>query len=260
MESHRVSVIVPTYNRRHLIERALNSVLCQTRPAHEVVVVDDGSDDGTDELMAELTRRDSRLVYLKTDRRGASAARNRGVALATGSLIAFQDSDDEWFPTFLQELLPYHDRPNVVAFSSMLSISRDGSKRVDHPNRIRGVPSQLIRSNCISTQTVLADASLMKATPFDESLPRLQDWDAWLGLIGSCQFVHHPKALVVQYLQDDSITAGSATLYVALRTITRKHWRVLIRRPQSFVKLWLAARVHTALRSRSCVPGEEIAG
>lgn len=245
MHPHRVSVVIPTYNRAHLIERAVRSVLDQTFAVHEVIVIDDGSTDNTSEVVARLSSGEPRLTYISQNREGAPAARNLGISATTGSLIAFQDSDDEWRPTFIEELLDFHDRPMVLAFSSMLTVDSVGNQAVAFPNKIYDVVSELALHNCISTQTALLDASLLRLHQFDETLPRLQDWDLWLGLIERAHFVHHPRVLVIQHLQGDSITAGRSNLYVALRTITRRHWRVLIRHPKSFVRLWIAARLKT---------------
>ena len=91
-----VSVIIPTYDRRELVQRAIDSVLAQTREVGEIIVVDDGSTDGTgDALMA---RYGSRIRYVGQDNAGVSAARNRGLALANGRFLALLDSDDIWMP------------------------------------------------------------------------------------------------------------------------------------------------------------------
>lgn len=105
--SRRVSVVVPTYNRAELIQEAIESVLCQTTPVHEIIVVDDGSTDSTCERVRGYG---DRVVLLKHDRRGAPAARNRGLARATGDWIASLDSDDVWTPTKLEKQLQYLDR------------------------------------------------------------------------------------------------------------------------------------------------------
>lgn len=236
---------MPTYNRGHLIARALKSVISQTAEVHEIIVVDDGSEDDTADVLRAFIEAGHPLTVLTQDRRGAPAARNRGISAASGSLIAFQDSDDEWQPTFLEELLRLHDQPDLVAFSSLLTVRADGRRSISYPERIDDVPSRLVRENCISTQTALVSASLLAVHRFDESLPRLQDWDLWLGMIGSARFIHIPKPLATQHLQSDSITAGGKNLYVALRRITRKRWRVLMRRPPTFARWWIASRLHT---------------
>ena len=246
MSNPTVSVVIPTYNRVHLLGRAIASVLNQTVPVHEVIVVDDGSDDGSSEMVIRLSRQDPRLVLLRQERGGAPSARNRGIAYATGSLLAFQDSDDEWDPRFIATLLECHTRPSVVAFCSMTVIDASGVPRIDFPDRIDNVRAQLLQANCISTQTCLVDRALLTSNSFDVRLQRLQDWDLWLSIIDRATFIHVPEVLVTQHLQSDSITAGSERkLYAALKIITKKHRRVLSRRPLWFARFWIAARLRT---------------
>jgi hypothetical protein len=96
------SVIVPTHNRAELLDRCLRSVAAQTCGEFEIIVVDDGSTDGTHELVAAWTRRDARVRYLFQAGLGACAARNRGVAEARGSCVTFIDDDDEVLPGWLE--------------------------------------------------------------------------------------------------------------------------------------------------------------
>src|ERR1041385_7139241 len=90
-----VSVVLPTYQRAGTVGRAMRSVLAQTHSELELIVVDDGPDDGTADVVARIN--DPRVKYLRFPKRmGVSKARNVGVEAARGELIAFQDSDDEW--------------------------------------------------------------------------------------------------------------------------------------------------------------------
>lgn len=91
-----VSAIIPTWNRRELVLRALESVLAQTRPVDEIIVVDDGSTDGTGAAIA--ARHGDRVRHVWQENAGVSAARNRGMELARGRYFALLDSDDEWLP------------------------------------------------------------------------------------------------------------------------------------------------------------------
>ncbi len=95
MSSDSISVIIPTYNRAHLVSRAITSALSQLIDGDELIVVDDGSTDATREVVAEFG---DRLRYVRTENGGAGAARNTGLTEASNPLIAFLDSDDEWLP------------------------------------------------------------------------------------------------------------------------------------------------------------------
>lgn len=94
----RVSVVIPTHNRAHLVGRALRSALSETTPGDEIVVVDDGSTDNTQGTVREISAGEPRIRYIFQAHAGAGAARNRGTKEATGDLLCFLDSDDEWLP------------------------------------------------------------------------------------------------------------------------------------------------------------------
>lgn len=91
-----VSAIIPTFNRRELVVRAIDSVLAQTRRVEEIIVVDDGSTDGTQSALRD--RYGDRIRYAWQENAGVSSARNRGMAMASGRYLALLDSDDEWLP------------------------------------------------------------------------------------------------------------------------------------------------------------------
>ncbi|MCM0083490.1 glycosyltransferase family 2 protein [Geomonas sp. Red32] len=106
MTTMLVSVIVPTYNRAHLIGRALQSIMAQSHRELEVIVVDDGSTDDTEKVVATLSAQWGRPVrYVAKSNGGCASARNLGISLATGDAVAFLDSDDEWLPTAIEEMV-----------------------------------------------------------------------------------------------------------------------------------------------------------
>lgn len=107
-----VSVVIPTYNRAGPVCAAVHSVLAQTLPATEIIVVDDGSSDSTQEVLHECFGDRIRCHF--QENRGVAAARNAGIALARRSLVAFLDSDDLWTPEKLETQVPVMDDPSVV--------------------------------------------------------------------------------------------------------------------------------------------------
>ena len=139
-----VSAVIPTYNRRPYIQRAVDSVLAQSVPVDEILVVDDGSTDGTAELLAQ--RYGTRVRVIQQANSGVSGARKQGIRHATGEWIAFLDSDDEWMPDRNAQLLDAAGRvPDEVAwiFGDMRVITDEGPANTlfgEHGLSVTGCP------------------------------------------------------------------------------------------------------------------------
>lgn len=239
MSPHKpqVSVVIPVYNRAGLVARAIESVLGQSYQPLEVIVVDDGSTDGTLEVVRRMSEDDDRIVLLKQAHGGAPRARNLGIEKARGSHVAFQDSDDVWLPDFLSTLVDCSQDPRVVCFCSFERVSAAGDVDVlPQVGRIRFVKHRLRSGNVISTQTALVPRPLLDEFRFDTSLPRLQDWDLWLSMSKSVDFHHVDKVLARQYLQGDSISANPDALVKGLRALLRKHWRRFLLAPLALIR------------------------
>lgn len=127
--NEKVSIIMPTYNREKLISRAIESVIRQKYPNWELLIVDDYSTDNTKETVERYINIDSRIKYLKNERRkGVAGARNFGILKATGKYIAFLDSDDEWLQNHLSESINALEETGVkLSFSLWILKKRDGS-------------------------------------------------------------------------------------------------------------------------------------
>ncbi|MFF2371029.1 glycosyltransferase family 2 protein [Agromyces sp. NPDC058110] len=251
-----VSVIIPTYNRRHVVGRAIESVLAQTVPVGEVIVVDDGSTDGTAAYLESLAAADSRIRLAAAGHGGAAAARNLGIGLATGGLIAFQDSDDEWEPDFLERLLPHvAGRTDVVAFVSHRVFFRDGSSEVVPAARIERPERELLLRSIASTQTMLLPAQLARDSGFDIGLRRFQDWDLCLTLLErGVTFVHEPSVSAKLYRLDDSISEGSTSIRSAsLRRILHRHRSLFLRHPAALGRLIARAYLRPGVGSKGAV-------
>ncbi|MEN6348414.1 MAG: glycosyltransferase family 2 protein [Syntrophomonas sp.] len=119
--SDSVSVVIPLYNKVEYVQRALQSVFNQTIQPIEIVIVDDGSSDGGAELVEGID--DDRIRLIRQANAGVSAARNRGIGAAQGTLIAFLDADDEWMPGFLETVLRLHSNyPTAGAYATAYTI------------------------------------------------------------------------------------------------------------------------------------------
>lgn len=178
-----ISAIIPTYNRRDLVVRAIQSVLAQTRPVDEIIVVDDGSSDGTE---AELASRfGERIRYVRQDNAGVSAARNRGMALAGGRYLALLDSDDVWHPDKTRQQFEWLEaRPDfgMVLCDVEMEDSVQGTTRILHRrNAIREdgrVPAMVANDPSLVPSSIMFRREVYRDVGgFDESLPTAEDID-----------------------------------------------------------------------------------
>ncbi|MBQ8555580.1 MAG: glycosyltransferase [Clostridia bacterium] len=224
-----ISVIIPTYNRRALLLRAVDSVLRQTYADLECIIVDDGSTDGTAEAVRRLP--DPRIRYVRQERNaGACAARNRGVDMARGAYIAFLDSDDVWHPDKLEKQLVLLERTGAdVATHAMYRMEVDGKAKL-FPAHVQDGPltlDDLLFENLVSTQCMMGRTEVFREVRFDEDMPRLQDWDLMLRLAEKYCVQHSAEPLSDVFVQPDSISRSPKKLLAALRRLYGKFHGVI---------------------------------
>ncbi len=203
-----VAAIIPTRDRQALVERAVASVLAQTRPPDELVVVDDGSTDGTAERLREkFPRRGTQgrgpgIDVVRLQGRGVSAARNRGIRATTSDWLAFLDSDDEWLPDKLEAqlaVLAGEGSPDYLICHCDEIWIRNG-RRVN-PRRRHAKRGGFIFRHCLPLCVVSPSAAIVhrslfeRVGYFDESLPACEDYDLWLRVCA-----HHPVLYVDRQL------------------------------------------------------------
>lgn len=201
-----VSVAIPTYNHANYLGKAIDSVLAQTKPAMEVIVVDDGSTDGTAALAGTYGDR-IRYVYQKN--RGLSAARNRGTAEARGKWIAFLDSDDWWEPQKLaKQQAALEANPEAVLCYTGVSVHRpDGSVDLVTPTPPERIMPLLRLQNCVTgsgSAVCIRRDVLTSIGGFNENLTAYEDWDAWIRLA-----IRHPFAVAPEPLTCLRVTPAS---------------------------------------------------
>ncbi len=196
-----IAVIIPTYNRIDTIPGALDSVLDQTHPPDEIIVVDDGSTDGTAELLPEKY---PSVKVLRQQQAGVSSARNRGVASAESEWIAFLDSDDLWMPEKLERQMQAIDsNPGTVLCHTNEIWIRNG-RRVNAMKK-HGKSGGWIFQDClplcaISPSSVLIRRDLLDSLGgFDPSLPACEDYDLWLRICARHPVLYLPDSLITKY-------------------------------------------------------------
>jgi len=199
-----VSVVIPTYQRRELVKRAVASVLAQTYRDFELIVIDDGSTDGTGEALAPLG--DS-IRYEWQPNRGLSAARNAGLRLARGSIVAFLDSDNRWLPDHLavitRALDEHPDAVLAVTVPWMSHQNEASAVRLMEP-----LPKLLIGNYVAPVSgAALRRETLAAVGGFDESMRFIEDNDLWLRVAArGGRF-----AVLAQRTLERGFTAGSLT-------------------------------------------------
>lgn len=223
----KISVVIPCYNRAGLIARAVASAVAQSHVPHEVIVVDDGSTDGSADVAASLP---GPVRVLRQANSGASAARNAGIASATGDWVAFLDSDDEWHPDKLRLQLDAAARfPDaklvfcdtlVRTASTVVMPSRFalggiyGNERERDGEFIRFDRQQFI--TMLSNSRVITSAVMARRTPslhFPEHIWGAEDWALWINLATEYPFAAVDRVLVTMHQQGDNISARKGRLY-----------------------------------------------
>ena len=191
------SIIIPTRNREARIAAAIDSVLNQTQQNFELIVVDDGSTDATQEVLRAYG---NRIACLRIDPAGPSAARNRGIAAAQADLIAFLDSDDLWLPRKLERQLAHYSSNDDVLVSQTREVWIRNGVRVNARAKHR-MHSGWIYEHCLPLCIVSPSSVMIHRTVFDhvglfdESMPACEDYDLWLRIAP-----HYPIHLIDEEL------------------------------------------------------------
>ena len=177
-----VSVVVPTFNRAGQLGEALDSVLAQTYPHWELIVVDDGSRDETPRLLAGYG---PRIRTIPQENRGVSAARNRGIRAAQGDFVALLDSDDYWLPAKLADQVAFFQRHPALMLCQTEEIWVRNGRRVNPKTRHRKFGGMIFEKTlplCLISPSavMLRRALLQEVGLFDETLPACEDYDLWL--------------------------------------------------------------------------------
>lgn len=234
-----VTVIMPTFNRAHLVGHAIQSVLDQTYHDFELIVVDDGSTDNTEEVVQGFG--DPRIRFIRhAGNRGAGAARNTGIRAALGKYIAFQDSDSEWLPHKLERQMAVFklDGQNRLGLVLCDLIMASGSKgeRILKPRMHRLTYEDLLYPAAHGVGTV---AFLLKrdlTAPelhFDERLPALQDWELLLRVSRLCRIGYVAEPLARHYNYDEPHIHTARNVLEAHFVVRRKYAAELQARPKA---------------------------
>lgn len=260
----RVSVVIPTFNRAGLLVQAVNSALAQTFQNLEVIVADDGSDDGTCDLLA---RYDQRVCVVQLDHSGLlGAVRNAALRRARGEYVAFLDSDDVWLPEKLERQVSLLDRDpavGLVCSNARVIDENDNEMRQLYLRPEQGasgeVLAELVTVNFVIVSSAIARRRLVeRAGGFgeDSRLRGIEDYDLWLRLAAVSKFAYVAEPLLAYREHRGSMRTGVTrptywtSLLVALDNLDRfldandprRQMLLRRRRAELFVELARAQR------------------
>jgi glycosyltransferase involved in cell wall biosynthesis len=219
----KISVVIPLYNKEKTVTNTLDSVLNQTHTNFEIIIVNDGSTDNSVEKIRNF--KDDRILLLNQKNGGAAAARNLGIEKATGSLIAFLDADDYWFPNHLDEIVTlYHDFPNCGLYCSRYSMKISSTKILDinyEPeieNEFRGIVKDYFKASLHYriglTSAVSIPKNILEKNPFNTAVTSGQDTELFTKIA-----IQHPIALTNKTTMRYDFSSGN---HLSKTPITKK--------------------------------------
>lgn len=230
MNNPLVSIIIPTYNRAHLIRETLDSIVAQTYKQWECIIVDDNSSDDTDKLIDEYLKRDTRFKYFKNDRKkGAQGARNKGLLSANAEWVVFFDSDDCMHTEFLEKLVTEALNKNVEVYTCFSNvIIRTTNKK---QNEFNWVCKGNIHKGLLSGKVyvdyngaLIKKNKLIEIGLLDEDCPSFQEWDTHLRLSKVANYSTIEECLVNYYVGgDDAISSDKKRTINGYLYILHKH-------------------------------------
>ena len=196
----RISVIIPAYNRANYLTEAINSVLSQTYRNFELIVVNDGSQDNTEEILKKYT---GKIKYFYQENNGVSSARNKGIDNSKGEFLCFLDSDDLWEKKKLEKQIDYFNK-NVdvkICYTDEIWIRR--GKRVNQMKKHKKHSGNIFKMSlplCIisASSVMIKKEVLSKVGFFDESFQVCEDYDLWLRISKEFQVGFIPEKLIIK--------------------------------------------------------------
>ena len=205
-----ISAVIPTFNRGHCLLRAINSILAQTTPVDEIIIVDDGSNDKTYDLLLKSELLDTRgqvpnIRYLYQENKGVSAARNLGIKEAENEYIALLDSDDAWIETKIErQVLKLEEKKLSCRITHTEEIWLKDGQRIN-PKKKHNKSGGFIFEKCLPLCCISPSSVLLHRTLFDdygffdEKLPACEDYDMWLRLCAFEEVLFVEEALTIKY-------------------------------------------------------------
>ena len=240
----KISAVIPTYNNAAYIAEAVESILAQTHPVDEIIVVDDGSSDNTEALIEAITKKTGKLAYIKQANQGPSSARNTGIEAASGDWIAFLDADDLWtVDKIAQQIAALDSEPSLKLIAADMSEMDQGGKTIvasvlakhqllEQFKTLAGsaVPramAALLTKNFIPTGTVLVErACLIAAGGFNTDIRFGEDLELWAKIAADHPITCLPQVLMQRRQHGNNATQSTGPMLEGLVDVAQslRHW------------------------------------
>jgi len=237
----KVSIIIPTCNRAHLIGRAIRSVLNQTYKNFELIIINDGSTDNTEEVVRGF--KDSRIIYLELkENRGTSAVKNIGIKASKGIYVAFLDDDDQWLSEKLEKQIDKIEKsPEIKIIYCGYRLLNEEGKTIKEIRPVfkEDIYNNLLRRNFIALPTILVKKEILEKTGlFDEELNFGEDWDIFLRMAKSYKFDFVDQYLVDCFIFGKRLTTESlkdpSIRIFSLKKIIKKNIEEYQKKPEIY--------------------------
>lgn len=252
-----ISVIIPVYNGEKYIKETIQSIQSQSYPIHEVVIINDGSTDGTQKIIHELIKEFSNIIYLNQENAGPAKARNYGIKKSTGEYIAFCDADDIWESNKIEQQVKIFETDLDIALVCT-GMSFFGSRSGNFISKEKEISTRkLLWENSIPNSSVVMKKSVVENIGFfneTQNFFSIEDYEYWLRISNQYKIVAIQELLVHYRIHDNQISKRSSHSYKKLQYLYkncfydyryRKYWHIcLIRYIENMFKYYYSSLVN----------------
>lgn len=245
----KVSVIIPTYNRAEFLRSAIRSVLDQSVQDFEIVIVDDGSKDNTEEIVRSFNDKRIKYIHHETNK-GAAGSRNTGLMHSNGEYIAFLDDDDEWLPEKLKmgvDLLENSPPKIGGVYSGFFKVDRTNGRVLVQitPTKRGDIFHDMFIENWVGTSSIvlLRKGCFEKVGLFDEGIVFGEDYDMWIRISKEFHFEYIKTPLVRYYIHGNRLSTNLGMQIRGYETVSKKYEQFFVLNKKSYSRRYLVLGV-----------------
>lgn len=225
-----VSVVLPVYNGAKYVREAVHSILAQSFSNYELIIINDGSTDGTLEILEELRRQDSRIVFISRENRGLVDSLNEGISLARAKWIARMDQDDIALPQRFERQLYWLEQTGADICGSWVKFFGSSDHRVlKHPQSEEAIKMELLFGSPFAHPTVMMRANLAKQLRYDKAWEKCEDYDMWeRAARAGWRMTNVPEILLLYRQHEAQIsTSASSDQRKRAKQVQVRYWTAL---------------------------------